>query len=121
MHLARPPSGRLAPIQLPVQVELTGALTRGTTVADRTSSGANGGDREWRTFSAKVAQWLGTLDETDVREIIRALVRWIEIDDARIEVIFRVPSFDGSPGPTAPTKRTLLGNIVQASVERSFG
>jgi site-specific DNA recombinase len=55
-------------------------------------------------FSAKVVQGLDTLDETGVREIIRALVRRIEIDDARIEVIFRVPSLDGSPGPTAPTK-----------------
>jgi purine nucleosidase len=35
--------------ELPVQVELSGALTRGMTVADRRSNGANGGDREWKT------------------------------------------------------------------------
>jgi purine nucleosidase len=37
----------IAAEELPVQVELTGTLTRGMTVADRRSNGANGGDREW--------------------------------------------------------------------------
>jgi site-specific DNA recombinase len=55
-------------------------------------------------FSAKLVQGLGSLEETGVRKIIRALAQRIEIDDPRIKVIFRVPSLDGSPGPTAPTK-----------------
>src|SRR5450432_1604467 len=55
-------------------------------------------------FSAKVAQGLDALDETGAREIIRALVRRIEIDDSRIEVIFRVPSFDGPQGSSTRTK-----------------
>jgi site-specific DNA recombinase len=58
-------------------------------------------------FSAKVVQGLGGLDEFAMREIIRALVRRIEIDDTRIEVIFRVPSFDGPQGPTTRTKTDL--------------
>jgi site-specific DNA recombinase len=57
-------------------------------------------------FSAKIVHGLDELDEFGMREIIRALVRRIEIDDARIEVIFRVPSVDDTPGPPAPTKTT---------------
>ncbi|TPK59125.1 nucleoside hydrolase [Mesorhizobium sp. B2-4-19] len=33
--------------KLPVQVELKGSITRGMTVADRRTNGANGGDRQW--------------------------------------------------------------------------
>jgi site-specific DNA recombinase len=55
-------------------------------------------------FSAKVVQGLDALDEIGMREIIRALVRRIEIDDARIEVIFRVPSLDDPTVLTASTK-----------------
>lgn len=76
--------------------------------------------RQLEGFSAKVIQCLNALDETGVRDINRALVRRIEIDDARIEVVFRVPSLDGSPGLTRQLKQALAGNIVQASVENIF-
>lgn len=33
--------------KLPVQVELSGTITRGMTVADRRTNGANGGNRQW--------------------------------------------------------------------------
>ncbi len=70
-------------------------------------------------FSAKVATRLDDLDRAGMQEIIRILVRRIEIDDARIEVIFRVPPPDGPsrPSPTGKSanwqhctgvRRTLL-------------
>ena len=34
-------------VSLPVQVELSGRLTRGMTIADRRTDGSNGGQREW--------------------------------------------------------------------------
>lgn len=39
-----------------------------------------------------------------MQDIIRTVVRRIEIDDSRIEFIFRVPSPDGPPGSRSPTK-----------------
>jgi site-specific DNA recombinase len=39
-------------------------------------------------FSAKVSEGLAKLDRSGQREIIRALVRRIEIDGAAIEIIF---------------------------------
>jgi site-specific DNA recombinase len=56
-------------------------------------------------FSAKVATRLNDLDRAGMQEIIRILVRRIEIDDARIEVIFRVPPPDG-PSRPSPTDET---------------
>jgi site-specific DNA recombinase len=47
-------------------------------------------------FSTKVSQGLDGLDWLGTREIIQTLVRRIEIDHDKIEVIFRVPS-TGSP------------------------
>ena len=55
-----------------------------------------------------------------MQDIIRILVRRIEIDDARIEVIFRVPPPDGPPDPHRPTKPPS-GNILQALVVREVG
>ena len=55
-------------------------------------------------FSAKVAKGLDNLDRIGMQDIIRTVVRRIEIDDSRIEVIFRVPPPDGPPGPRSPTK-----------------
>ena len=71
-------------------------------------------------FSAKVTTGLDNLDRTDMRDIIRTVVRRIEIDASRIEIIFRVPSPDGPLGPDHQSKRSVLGNIVQALVERFF-
>ena len=55
-------------------------------------------------FSAKVTTGLDNLDRTDMRDIIRTVVRRVEIDASHIEVIFRVPSPDGPPGPRSTIK-----------------
>jgi len=47
-------------------------------------------------FSAKVTNGLDGLDRSGMRDVIRILVRRIEIDDGHIEVVFRVPSPEGS-------------------------
>jgi hypothetical protein len=52
-------------------------------------------------FSAKVTKRLDDLDRSGMQDIIRALVRRIEIDDSHIEVIFRVPPPDGPSGPSS--------------------
>jgi hypothetical protein len=44
-----------------------------------------------------------------MRHIIRTVVRRIEIDDTRIEIIFRVPPPDGPPG--VEVARAALGRI----------
>ena len=61
---------------------------------------------------------LDDLDRSGMQDIIRTVVRRIEIADSRIEVIFRVPSPDGPPGPHRRPK-PVLGNIVQTLVERT--
>lgn len=50
-------------------------------------------------FSVRVSDGLETLDRSGKREIVRALVRRVEIDASGIEIIFRVPPAKGSPGP----------------------
>jgi site-specific DNA recombinase len=55
-------------------------------------------------FSAKVTIGLDGLERSGMREIIRILVRRVEIDDARIEVIFRVPPPDAPVGPRSSTE-----------------
>src|SRR4029077_4969461 len=57
-------------------------------------------------FSAKVITGLDHLDRLGMRDIIRTVVRRIEINDSRIEVVFRVPSPGDSPGPGSSTKMT---------------
>src|ERR1700730_10106488 len=54
-------------------------------------------------FSAKVNTSLNNLDRVGMQDIIRIVVRRIEIDESRIEVIFRIPSADGPAWP-----RTLI-------------
>ena len=60
-----------------------------------------------------------------MRDIIRTVVRRIEIADSRIEVIFRVPSPDGPPGPQSPIKTaswqhcTDVGRAVLAWIGRN--
>jgi len=51
-------------------------------------------------FSAKVTTRLDDLDRSGMQDIIRTLVRRIEIGDGHIEVIFRVPPPDGPSGPS---------------------
>jgi len=70
-------------------------------------------------FSAKVASRLDGLDRAGMQEIIRILVRRIEIDHARIEVIFRVPPPDG-PSRPSPTDETATWQHCTGVVERTF-
>ncbi len=56
-------------------------------------------------FSAKVTTRLNALDQVGMQDIIRTLVRRIEIDEGHIEVIFRVPPPDSPPRPP-PTGET---------------
>ncbi len=56
-------------------------------------------------FSAKVANHLDGLDPVGMQEIIRILVRRIEIDGDAIEVVFRVPPPNG-PSQPPPTDKT---------------
>jgi site-specific DNA recombinase len=82
-------------------------------------------------FSAKVATSLNGLDSVGMQEIIRVLVRRIEIDGDAIEVVFRVPPPDGPsrPPPTGEAAswqhctgvgRTLvrLGDALPAAGQR---
>jgi site-specific DNA recombinase len=57
-------------------------------------------------FSAKVTTSFDNLDRFGMKDIIRTVVRRIEIDESRIGVIFRVPSPDGPEGPRSQTKST---------------
>ena len=60
-------------------------------------------------FAAKVHRSLDELDWQGTREIVRALVRRIEIDGDAVEVVFRVPpSPDDSPGGAGPS----LGDLA---------
>ena len=67
-------------------------------------------------FAAKVRRSLDELDWPRTREIIRALVRRIEVDGEAIEVVFRVPppSPDNGPGgagrSSIPPDRQLRGS-----------
>jgi site-specific DNA recombinase len=50
-------------------------------------------------FAAKVVKGLDSLDSDGRREIIRTVVRRIEIGQDNVEVIFRVPPKGGPPEP----------------------
>ncbi len=55
-------------------------------------------------FAAKVSEGLDKLDRSGQRDIVRALVRRIELDGATIEIIFRVPPPNAPAGPGSPDK-----------------
>ena len=57
-------------------------------------------------FAAKVTKGLDQLDRIGMRDIIRTVVRRIEIDQNRVEVIFRVPSPNGPSDSKSPTQAT---------------
>jgi site-specific DNA recombinase len=50
-------------------------------------------------FAARVGHSLDSLDWLNTREIIRTLVRQVEIDTEHVEVVFRVPPPAGGGGP----------------------
>jgi hypothetical protein len=49
-------------------------------------------------FSTKVRQNLDLLDWTTRRDVIRLMVRRIEIDDGQIEIVFHIPPLSGGSG-----------------------
>jgi site-specific DNA recombinase len=53
-------------------------------------------------FAARVRHNLDSLDWLNTREIIRTLVRRIEIDSDHVEMVFRVPPPAGGGGPDRP-------------------
>ena len=55
-------------------------------------------------FAAKVSDGLDKLDRAGQRDIIRALVKRIEVGNDEIEIIFRVPPPNAPVRPTAPAK-----------------
>ncbi|WP_292253711.1 hypothetical protein [Mesorhizobium sp.] len=55
-------------------------------------------------FSAKVIAGLAGLDRTGMQQIIRTVVRRVEIDDAHIEIIFRVPPLEAPPAQNHQAK-----------------
>src|SRR4029077_5389877 len=72
-------------------------------------------------FSAKVTNGLDGLDRSGMRDVIRILVRRIEIDDGHIEDVFRVPPPEGSrSSPTDETGSWQHGS-GGAGVSRKIG
>jgi site-specific DNA recombinase len=55
-------------------------------------------------FAAKVSEGLDRLNRIEQREIVRALVKRIEMDSGEIEIIFRVPPPDAPVGPGSPSR-----------------
>jgi len=55
-------------------------------------------------FAAKVSEGLERLDRVGQREIIRALVKRIDVDNGEIEIIFRVPPPDAPVRPGSPAR-----------------
>ena len=51
-------------------------------------------------FATRICHGLDELDWLGTREVIRALVRRIEIDRERVEIVFRVPPPHGPPKPS---------------------
>jgi len=72
-------------------------------------------------FTAKASEGLSKLDRSGQREIIRALVRRIEVDGAAIEILFRVPPPTAPYDPPRHKARPGTGNNVRRFVERTFG
>jgi len=59
-------------------------------------------------FSTQVRQNLDLFDWATRRDVIRLMVRRIEIDDEQIEIVFRIPPLSGGPGgdhASQPTQR----------------
>jgi site-specific DNA recombinase len=54
-------------------------------------------------FAAKVSEGLDRLSRAEQRDIVRALVKRIEMDSGEIEIIFRVPPPNAPVGPGSPS------------------
>ena len=77
-------------------------------------------------FITRMRTEVGELDWNGRRDVIRALIRRIEIDHDDVDVVFRVPGRapDGGPAPAYRGPLVLrlpIGNIVGTSIEASFG
>jgi site-specific DNA recombinase len=57
-------------------------------------------------FAAKVRQGLDTLDWQGKRDLVRTMVRRIEIDGTHVEVVFRVPPPPAPQGPGQPDENS---------------
>src|SRR4051794_19091474 len=55
-------------------------------------------------FAQRVCRGLDDLDWLERREIVRALVRRIEIDHEGVEIVFRIPPPNGPPTPSSGTR-----------------
>lgn len=64
-------------------------------------------------FAAKVTAGLAGLDRTGMRQIIRSVVRQVEIDNRAHRDHLRVPPLDGPGRPKSPRKGPVPPNIVQ--------
>jgi site-specific DNA recombinase len=64
-------------------------------------------------FAAKVGRGLDNLDWHGKRDLIRTLVRRIEIDGTHIEVVFRVPPPPVPQGPGQPNERSPASGCWQ--------
>jgi site-specific DNA recombinase len=77
-------------------------------------------------FAARVRAGLGELDWSGRRDVIRALVRRIEVDQSTLEIVFRVPgSTPGGAGPPTPIppkigpdERQYCGNVDRTADRR---
>jgi hypothetical protein len=65
-------------------------------------------------FFAKVKLGLAYFDGTGMRQIVRIVIRGVEIDDTQVEIIFRVPPLDGPARPKSPSKMTGLRQYCTA-------
>jgi site-specific DNA recombinase len=61
-------------------------------------------------FTSRLHAGLGELDWSARREVIRALVKRIEIDHDKIEVVFRVPGPSPRGGPPSESPPTVMGS-----------
>lgn len=69
-------------------------------------------------FSAHMRERLDVLDWTTRRDVLRLMVRRIEIDDGHIEIVFRVPP----PPPSTPDQANLRRRQrLQGTTIQHFG
>lgn len=90
---------------------VTGLKARLTQLQERQQAAADAANAERELtlvigqiedFAGKIRNSLGSLDWLSARELMRTLVRQIEIDGDQVEVVFRVPPPAGSGGPPWP-------------------